>query len=73
MGHICRDDEAFHIVMKPRAICGGLCHGCRKFLEVHRGALTLIEGRRHDIHHDLSDGCCRRPLGSSLEGAEQLV
>ena len=72
-GHILRDDEAIHIVMKPHAICGGLRNGCRKLLEVRLGALAPIEGRCHDVHHHLSDGCCRRPLGSSLDGAEQLV
>ena len=70
MGQIFRDDEAFHIIMKPHAICGGLCNGRRKFFKVRRGAFALVEGRRHDVNHYLLDEYCLQPLGSSLEGAE---
>ena len=71
--HICRDDEAFHIIMKPHAICGGLRNGRQKLFEVCRGAFAPVKGRRHDVHHRLSDRCCRRALGSSLDGAEELM
>ena len=71
--HICRDDEAFHIIMKPHAICGGLRDGRRKLFEVCRGAFAPVEGRRHDVHHHLPEVCCQRPLGSFLDGAEELM
>ena len=71
--HICRDDEAFHNIMKPHAICCGLRDGRRKLFEVRCGAFMPVEGRRHDGHHYLLDGCCRQPLGSSLDGAEELI
>ena len=59
VGHICRDDEAFRIVMEPRAICGDLRDGCLKLLEFHRGAPVPIEGRFHDFHHHIN----RRGIG----------
>ena len=70
VGHICCDDEAFHIIMKPHAICGGLRDGRQKLFEVCRGAFAPVEERRHDVHHHLPDGCCWRPLDSSVGGAE---
>ena len=71
--HVCRDDGAFHIIMKPHAICCGLRNGRRKLFEVRRGNFVPVKGRLHDGHHYLLDGCCRRPLGSSLNGAEELI
>ena len=43
VGDIFRDDEAFHIIMKPDAVCGGLRDGGRELLEVCRGALAPIK------------------------------
>ena len=53
--HICRDDEAFHIVMKFYSLCGGLCNGCRQLFEVRRGGLAPVKGHLHDVHHHLPD------------------
>ena len=70
---ICRDDEALHVVMELDAVCGSLRDGGRELLKVCCGALAPIEGRQHDVNHHMLNGCCGRSLGSSLDGAEQLV
>ena len=59
--------------MESDAVCGGLHDGGQELFKVCCGALAPIEGRRHDVNHHLSNGRCGRPLGSPLDGAEQLV
>ena len=73
VGNIGRNDDALHVVMEPAALCGSLCDVGRELSEVCCGVLAPIEGHRHDVDHHLLNGCCRQPLGSSLDGAEQLV
>ena len=71
--YIFRDDEAFHIIMKPHVICGGLRDDRRKLLKVRRGTLVPVKGHCYDFHHHLPDGCCGRPIGSSRDIAEELL
>ena len=71
--HICRGDKAFHIITKPHTICCRLRDGRQKLFEVRSGAFAPVKGRHHNVHHHVPDGCCRQPLGSSLDGAEELM